>query len=169
MHKGKHAKKNIGFTLIELLVVIAIIGILSTTVLSSLNSARAKAKDASIRLATKNLSNLIAQCDTDGGSLTTPTPLSAPTNDLCTLGVSYGKWPTAPEGWSWFSGVVSAPGIQLVRLDRVVDYGGSISSIYCGIYPPWANNCTAGNDTGLCRVSKSYSCAYYDSGLNQWK
>ena len=53
-------QKNKGFTLIELLVVIAIIGILSSVVLASLNTARAKGADAAIK---SNLANMRAQAE----------------------------------------------------------------------------------------------------------
>ncbi len=48
---------NFGFTLIELLVVIAIIGVLSTIVLSQLNSARGKGADAQKKSQLKNITS----------------------------------------------------------------------------------------------------------------
>ena len=53
-------KFNRGFTLIELLVVIAIIGILSSVVLASLNTARGKGANAAVK---SNLNNMRAQAE----------------------------------------------------------------------------------------------------------
>ena len=58
--KGLALRNSKGFTLIELLVVIAIIGILASIVLASLNTARGKAANVSVKA---NLANIRPQAE----------------------------------------------------------------------------------------------------------
>jgi prepilin-type N-terminal cleavage/methylation domain-containing protein len=60
--------KNKGFTLIELIVVIAIIGVLGSVVMSSLNSARAKSRDARRKIDLQQIRTAINMYYNDHGN-----------------------------------------------------------------------------------------------------
>ena len=66
--RGLALRESKGFTLIELLVVIAIIGILSSVVLASLNTARQKGRDARRLQDLKSIVTAVALADSGGAA-----------------------------------------------------------------------------------------------------
>lgn len=141
-----------GFTLIELLVVIAIIGLLSSVVLASLNSARGKAR-FSQALATMNSIEKAAILDFDDFNFWAPDVGSGPTRFVPKY---LPKWPTPPcSGWNydWENWATSIR----VTLRRV----GDNASIYyyCIDNLNGAGNCATGGGSDIKTASsKTLTC-----------
>lgn len=92
-----------GFTLIELLVVIAIIGILSSVVLTSLNSSRAKARVAAAQATLAGVVPGVITCLDDDLTVAVPTATqNGGGAALCTG--SSASWPNLPSGWAYNAG-----------------------------------------------------------------
>ena len=148
------------FTLIELLVVISIISLLSSVVLSSLNTARAKSRDAKAQQELAQVRTALFLYHDKFGTM--PSPISVPVSpegpafiDVAGQLVTAGflpKVPTPPANHTYMYynyGAGSVPGALLVTS---LEAAPPTSQPYPGTCRPW----TAGGnwcDTGLTNTS----------------
>lgn len=92
----KKRQSVLGFTLIELLIVVAIIGILASTVLVSIGSARLKAKQTAVMETVRSASLAAQSCLTSGVPLSNHGSAPTPGTPICAGGP---PWPELQSPW----------------------------------------------------------------------
>ncbi|HEU5114790.1 MAG TPA: prepilin-type N-terminal cleavage/methylation domain-containing protein [Candidatus Paceibacterota bacterium] len=139
-----------GFTLIELLVVISIISLLSSVVLSSLNSARSKARFALAIQQMRQINTAAENYFTSSGNYPADVgPASLPAEMVGYLS----SWPTPPcSGWTYdwenwpsgFIGVTLRDSTVAGRYFMCLDY---------------SMNCAAGAGTDIMTATRTLTCS----------
>ncbi len=151
--------KDKGFTLIELLVVVAIIGVLASVVLASLNSARAKARDAKVKRELAEVRSALELYLITFNTMPSPATISPETTAFNEIAQSLvtngflGAVPVAPSGhtYSYYNyGSGNTVGALLVSS---LESAGT-STGYPGTCRPWLetdnNWCENGPNTDYC-------------------
>lgn len=162
-NKYRHQK---GFTLIELLVVIAVIAILASVVLASLNSARAKARDARKKADFKNISTALYLYHDTYGRMP-PSYFTYGTNnegegggnyelsmqDLVTAGF-LSSIPKSPGGAKYYyynyEGIPSVGALLVTHLEAIPDNTVGVSPSCRPFDQNWCSNTIANKAYCLC-------------------
>lgn len=144
-----------GFTLIELLVVIAIIGVLSSVVLVSLNSARGKARDAKRLAEMRQIQNALALYALNNNGNYPP----------AVGGSGCGGWEsTGTPGGNFVSGLVTAGLLPAGIKDPVASLENACGNYSYYLYSAGYEGCPAGRGDfyvlGIRSTDRSSTGAY---------